>query len=283
MRWLLALLAPFALLACSSEPRPADPALWRVDGPGGKRAWLFGTIHAAKQPLAWQTPTVRQALEQSDTIMVEVANLAEEAEVSATFARLAKSEGQPPLSRRVDSDERQALAMLLGKSGYRDSDFAAMDTWAAALILARAGASEEDARNGVDRAVIAEAGERPVVELEGAARQLGLFDALPEAEQRDLLGAVVLEASRSDADLAESWRTGDMEAIEKETRRGLLADPELREILFTGRNRAWTGKVTAAMKSGQTPFVAVGAAHMAGPQGLPAMLAARGYTVTRAE
>lgn len=220
---------------------------------------------------------------QSDTIMVEVANLADEAEVAATFARLAKARNQPPLSGRIDPDERKALKALLEKAGYGDGDFAAMDTWAAALMLARASAEDDDARNGVDRAVIAAAGNKPVIELEGAKRQLGLFDALPETEQRDLLGAVVLEASGSDADLAASWRTGDMAAIEKETRRGILADPELREVLFTGRNRHWSDKVSATMTAGKVPFVAVGAAHMAGPQGVPAMLAERGYTVTRAE
>lgn len=254
-----------------------------MKGAQGERAWLFGTIHSSDKPLAWQTPPVAQALAQSDTIMVEVANLSDEAEVAATFARLAKSEGQPPLSQRIAADERPALAALLRKAGYKDGDFRAMDTWAAALTLARAGADEDDARNGVDRAVIAAAGNRPVIELEGAKAQLALFDTLPEAEQRDLLAAVILEASRPEADLATVWRKGDMTSIEKKTRRGLLADPELREVLFTTRNRAWTGKVIASMKSGRLPFVAVGAAHMAGPQGLPAMLADQGYTITRVE
>ncbi|MFD2579153.1 TraB/GumN family protein [Novosphingobium colocasiae] len=54
-------------------------------------------------------------------------------------------------------------------------------------------------------------------------------------------------------------------------------------MLFTGRNKAWTERIIAALKSGRKPFVAVGAAHMAGPEGLPAMLAARGYKVTRIE
>jgi uncharacterized protein YbaP (TraB family) len=72
-----------------------------------------------------------------------------------------------------------------------------------------------------------------------------------------------------------------MALIEAETKRGLLADPELREALFTGRNERWTARVQREMEAGLRPFVAVGAAHMAGPQGLPAMLEARGYKVTR--
>ena len=246
-------------------------------------AWLFGTIHSAKTPLLWQTGKVRQALDDSNEIMVEVGNLADESDIAATFARLAQNRGQPPLSQRVAAEQRPALATLLRKSGYSDGDFAAMDTWAAALTLAQTGANKDQARNGVDRAVIAAAGKRPVVELEGAAKQLGLFDSLAEHEQRDLLSAVVAEADRLDADLAARWRKGDMVAIERETRRGLLADPELRAVLFVGRNRDWTARIAQAIKSGRRPFVAVGAAHMAGPEGLPAMLARQGYTVTRVQ
>lgn len=283
MRLRPALLFALALAACSPQPQAARPALWRVEDGRGNVGWLFGTIHSAERPLAWRTPPVDAALGEAREIMVEVGNLADETEVAATFARLARSEGQPPLSARVSPDARPALTALLKTSGHADGDFAAMDTWAAALTLARAGADDDEARNGVDRAVIEAAGKRPVVELEGAAAQLGLFDALPEREQRDVLGAVVAEAAVPDRDLAKTWREGDMAAIEKETRSGLLADPELREVLFTGRNRRWSERIALGVALGRKPFVAVGAAHMAGPQGLPAMLAARGLTVTRVE
>ncbi|AXB76751.1 TraB/GumN family protein [Novosphingobium sp. P6W] len=279
----LAFLLPLALLACSPEPRAAHPALWRITDAQGHAGWLFGTIHSSDRPLKWRTAEVDAALKQSGAIMVEVGNLADESEVAATFARLARSEGEPPLSSRVPAKDRPALAALLKKSGHGDDDFSGMDTWAAALTLARAGAEDDDARNGVDRALIAQAGRLPVVELEGAAAQLGLFDALPEREQRGLLAAVVSEASIPDRDLAKSWRTGDMKAIEAETRSGLLADPQLREVLFTGRNRRWSARIAEAVRAGEEPFVAVGAAHMAGPQGLPAMLTKQGFTVTRVE
>jgi uncharacterized protein YbaP (TraB family) len=278
-----ACLLPLALFACAPAPREAHPALWRVEDGHGHTGWLFGTIHSSDRPLKWRTPAVETAFKRSGAILVEVGNLANESEVAETFARLARSEGEPPLSQRVDARDRAALSTLLDKSGHGDGDFAAVDTWAAALTLARAGASDDDARNGVDRAVIAAAGTRPVIELEGAAAQLGLFDALPEREQRDLLAAVVRTGAKPERDLAQSWRSGDMKAIEAETRTGLLADPELREVLFTGRNRRWTGRIVRALNAGQRPFVAVGAAHMAGPQGLPAMLGAQGWTVTRVE
>jgi len=246
--------------------------------------WLFGTIHSSPEPIDWETPAVSEALEKAGEIVVEVGNLSNEAQVSAIFARLAQSAEQPPLSQRVGPGRRAALAALLRQAGYRDGDFTAMDTWAAALTLANAAEDRDDARNGIDRAVVARAAGRRVVELEGAERQLGLFDALPEREQRDLLDAVIEEAAQeSNRDLSESWRSGNMVRIEKETRRGLLADPELREVLFTARNRNWASRIARTVQSGSKPFVAVGAAHMAGPDGLPAMLRARGFTVRRIE
>ena len=59
--------------------------------------------------------------------------------------------------------------------------------------------------------------------------------------------------------------------------------PELRQALFVGRNARWSDRIADAIAQGNRPFVAVGAAHMAGPDGLPAMLAARGYTVRRVQ
>lgn len=282
----LVLAAALALAACSPEPQEANPALWRVDGPAGERAWLFGTIHSLPRPAAWRTPAVDRALGESDRIVVEIAGLDERGAMQHTFAMLATTPGQPPLGQRIDPGLRPALMAALDEGGMSEDQFAATETWAAALTLSRGGGGGMKSEYGVDRAVIAAAAGRPVVELEGTAGQLRLFDRLPETEQRDLLAAIVRDANSLAAEtgsLAEAWRTGRIEVIERETKRGLLADPELRAVLFTGRNRDWSGRIAAMLARGERPFVAVGAAHMAGPEGVPAMLQALGYKVTRVE
>jgi uncharacterized protein YbaP (TraB family) len=283
---LLALLPALCLWACAPEPQPARPALWRIDGPHGEQGWLFGTIHSLAAPALWRSPRIDKALRDSDRIVVEVGNLADQAALQRTFAELSQSQGLPPLSERVAPALRSRLDALLRMVGARESDFAGVETWAAALSLARAGEGADDAANGIDRAVLAAAQGKPVVELEGALAQFGVFDRLAEKDQRDLLAAVLRDTGNIDAeggDAAASWRKGDMRRIEAETHEGLLADPELREALFTDRNRNWSGKIAAMLARGEHPFVAVGAAHMAGPEGLPAMLAAQGYEVTRVQ
>ncbi len=276
----LALAVSVALTSCRQAPDPAKPALWEVTGPAGSHAWLFGTIHALPRPAAWRSAPIDAALAQADRIVVELDPRREGA--GREFDILARTPDQPPLSTRVRPELRPPLAALLAKAGRSEADFAETETWAAALILARAGPDQDNA-NGIDRAVVALAGRRPVIELEGTRGQLGLFDSLPEAEQRDLLASVIADPQADGSSPAQAWRRGDMAAIERETRRGLLADPELRAVLFTGRNRAWAERIAAMLNAGQRPFVAVGGAHLAGGDGLPALLVERGFTVKRVQ
>ena len=282
-----ALALPVLLLgACAPRADPANPALWEISGPHGAHGWLFGTIHALPRPALWRTPHVAAALASSDTLVVEIAALNDDGATARVFQRLGHAPGALPLAARIDPGLRGALARVEEASGRKDGDFADTATWAAALMLAQASQKGSDAANGVDRALLSDTEGKPVAELEGAERQLSLFANLPEASQRALLVAGVRGAGQAEQDarvLEAAWRQGDIATIAVDTDSGVLADACLRQVLFLARNRAWAADIAARLSAGQHPFVAVGAAHMAGPDGLPALLAARGFSVRRVE
>jgi uncharacterized protein len=278
---LLALAAALCLASCGEPARewPApSPALWEVSGKNGERAWLFGTIHALPDGVEWRTPEFEQAFAAADVLMVEIGNLGNSSEAAKAFVRFSKTQGLPALSVRVPPDDRPALADLMERAGMEDADFWDTETWAAALILANA-ARENEPGNGVDRALLG-AG-KPVEPLETFAAQFARFDNLAEAQQRTLLADVAREAGEAEEERVDEWLTGDLAALDAEMDGSFLRDPALREALLVDRNGYFTARIVTAIERGHEPFVAVGAAHMLGPEGLPAQLTARGYTVRR--
>lgn len=282
---LFLILALVLALAGCARPAEVRPALWLVQGPAGQRAWLFGTIHALPDPVAWRSPVVDRALAAADRLVLEVAAIEDDARTARAFADLAQSPGLPPLAQRVLPDLRDELDTGLREGGFAPAALDPYETWAAALMLqnAAAAAGEQDSGNGIDRA-LARTWTGRTEELEGAAAQLAIFDRLPEAQQRALLGAVLRDAADRDdrlRQLQQAWAHGDMGLIARVTDEGFAGQPGLREALLTARNRAWVARVEALLNARAQPFVAVGAAHLAGTEGLPALLAARGWRVAR--
>ncbi|WP_171033001.1 TraB/GumN family protein [Qipengyuania marisflavi] len=292
-RLLLPLFAAFALTACGTQQDtalPADteqaPALWAINGPDGAvEGWLFGTIHALPDDFAWRTPMLDSTLKSADMLVVEVAALDDGAALSQLFEDMAFDRPAGPIIDRIDPQYRDEFDALLVKAKVRRSYFDPMESWAAALALAQVAQSAKSA-NGVDRALLTSFKGREVVELEGAKAQLAIFDSLPEKEQRDLLNAVLDEtASYEDeiGELARTWQTGDTAKLGELTKRGILADKELKQVLLVQRNQAWAAQIENLLSASQRPFVAVGAGHLLGPEGLPKLLEQRGYTVERVE
>lgn len=277
-------LAGLALLAACSKPAEVRPALWLVEGPGGQKAWLFGTIHALPQPVDWHSAKIDAALAQSDRLVLEVAKIEDDAATAQAFAALATSPGLPPLAQRVPGDLQDELDAALKQDGFAPDALDRYESWAAALMLQNAAmaAGQSDSANGIDRALL-RGYTKPVEEFEGAAAQLAIFDQLPEPAQRALLAAALagpdeLSAMRR---MEQAWAQGDLALIDRETNAEFLDNRDLRDALLVRRNHAWSARLGADLARGAHPFVAVGLAHLVGKDGLPALLTAQGYKVTR--
>lgn len=281
-RLLAALVAVLWLASCRGEPAhewpSPSPALWEVSNPQGARGWLFGTIHALPDGVNWRTPALEAALDRAELLVVEVSNLGDAEMASQTFTAFAAGRGLPPLMDRVPPEHRPTLAAALDRADIDERDLAATDSWAAALLIANA-TRAGSAANGVDRALLSL--DLPAIALESYPMQFSIFDRLEPEEQQILL----IEAARNDSSreltLVDAWIGGDIAAIERETQAGFLSDPELRDALLVKRNLAWTDRIEPLLAEGRRPFVAVGTAHLIGPDSLVALLEARGYAVRR--
>ena len=83
-------------------------------------------------------------------------------------------------------------------------------------------------------------------------------------------------------DMSAAWEQGNERALE----RAVIDDtrveyPELYQMLFVDRNNAWMTELTREMEGSGVDFIAVGAGHIIGSDGLVAQFRARGYRVER--
>jgi uncharacterized protein YbaP (TraB family) len=144
---------------------------------------------------------------------------------------------------------------------------------------------------GVDEtlAVSARNNSKPVFALESAASQLKMLTGESEAEEAEQIDAALdeLESGQMRAqmkELADVWARGDLDKLGRYPQWcncvNTPAERRLMKRLLDDRNPGLADGIERMHVGGQRVFAAVGALHMVGPQGLPALMAARGFTVT---
>lgn len=290
-RLLTAALAALLTAACSQEeasdwPAPS-PAIWEVRGPSGVEGWLAGTMHAFPAEFAWQSEAWDTAFDQSDLLVLEIADYDTRNATAAQFWRFAHADtALPPAAERLPPQFRARLTALLAEHEIGADGSRRLDSWALAVLAGQASAVG-DRFPGADRRLFLRALERrayPVVALESAELQFALFDDLPQEEQLDLLELTLIEADgvavRSDAN-ARAWLVGDTDTLERSLFATIFADSELRDALVLSRNRNWAERIDRLLREQRRPFVAVGTAHLLGEDSVRELLGERGWVVRR--
>ncbi|QQN74062.1 TraB/GumN family protein [Croceicoccus sp. YJ47] len=286
--WLCALLLcalSSTLAACGGPRVEANPALWRIEDEAGRTAgWLFGTVHALPADVDWRREGLKRVIADAGMLVVEVRALDDTAAIAGAMAALGRTEGLPPLSRRIPARDRPALAALFERADIEPGAFRDVETWAAALSVSSALSREagNDSGAGTDRALLDAFDGRPVAGLETAGEQLAIFDRLDEDAQLALLRSM-WEAPDDDGAMLDAWMRGDAATLTRILEQGLAADADLRTALLVNRNRRWITQIEPLLSDGRRPLIAVGAGHMGGADGLIAMLRARGWRVVRAD
>jgi hypothetical protein len=79
--------------------------------------------------------------------------------------------------------------------------------------------------------------------------------------------------------MVKAWSAGDQAKLDKLINGDLDEFPEARKMLLDDRNRRWVPKIEAMLKEKHVFFVTVGAGHLSGALGVPALLRKDGYKV----
>ena len=79
--------------------------------------------------------------------------------------------------------------------------------------------------------------------------------------------------------MGDAWSRGDTAAIDAQMNAGLNDYPEARKALLDDRNQRWLLQIETMLQEKRSFFITVGAGHLAGPAGVPALLRKAGYRV----
>ena len=282
MRPLLALVA--ALLAALSLP--AESSVWKISR-GGRSLYLGGTCHflrAADMPLP---PEFDTAFADSKTICFEtdIARLQSPDTQAALAAQALYTDGTT-LDTVLSPEAWKATTGWCAKNHLPSAQLKTLKPWMlmmtiTSMELQRYGFTVE----GVDvqmQAKGAAAGKR-FGELESVEQQIEFITHLGEGQESALIVATFADIGRVPTILAyivAAWRTGDLTQIDK-----LMSDemrakfPGIYATLIVRRNKAWLPKIEAMLASEPREFVLVGAAHLAGKDGLLEALKKKGCTI----
>lgn len=285
--------AAAAAAARDKETIPAaSPAIWRISD-ADSRVYLMGTFSVSPTDAPWRSRALAAALDASEIVWFEAPVEAPSAQAAA--ARIFETEGKLApgrlLSARLPAATRGALGAIATSISLPISSLDALKPWAAFVILSSRIYAAEGAPAGesIDAALVREAAGRgrDIRYLSTIEETLGVLTGMPDATQIDLLAHLIDDWTRQrDGVIAgfDAWRIGDLAATDAYLNAPMReAAPAVYERLVAARAADLAEDVAGALGLPQISFIAVNAGYLVGEGAIPALLAARGFTVERVD
>jgi uncharacterized protein YbaP (TraB family) len=282
-----------AILACAITLLGADAVardaghLWRISRAGTPDSFVLGTIHVADPRVATPAPAVLDALGRSRVLAVEL--VPEPAD--ARLVELELFDDGTSLSSLVGPQLFAMLGAELERRGLPRERLERMKPWAAMMHLGAARQPQDGATSlDTELLVAAQARRIRVQPLELLDEQIAAFDTIPMDSQVALLGHAIVHREALAASLepmVAAWQRGDFDALDRLAGASHAGDPamsahhrRMMKSLVANRTVLMHHRLQLPLREGRV-FVAVGAMHLPGREGLLAMLRADGYRLSR--
>ena len=276
--------------ASDTHPPYGQGLLWRVEKEGGPVSYVLGTFHSTDARLRELHPAVDQALTRSRV---------------AVFELLDSTSGAEKMSAAMQLPPDRRLADILGPDLFRRTlDAVAplgvpveavqrLKPWALSIFLIAPPMELRRLSHGepaFDNGLQAEARRRgkAVAALETHEEQIEIFDGMSEAEQVAMVTDMLTDHARIATQYNRMFRSylkGDTALLMAEANdvsgvSDRAAAERFKARLIDERNRIMAARILPLLRDGGA-FVAIGAAHLPGEDGVLARLEGRGYRITR--
>jgi hypothetical protein len=266
-------------------PRTVHPLfLWRFES-AGSVTYLAGSVHVMKPTLYPLPAQFDAAFARADRLVVEVdtqnVDPAVVAEKYRTYALL-------PEGQTIDTELRPAtLDAAAAHLAAQSSSIGSIATMKPAVVATQLAVMRMTALGylpeyGLEQHFIGAAGDRPVLQLETLDEQLKVLTSPDPAVQDELLRETIEQMDTIEpliAAMVTAWLAGDDVEFRRLFDEESGPSPDIQQFmrrLLEDRNVGMADKIAGYLAQPGTTFVLVGAAHLTGPEGIVALLEARG-------
>lgn len=276
---MIAALALFATLGYSQKLD--NSLLWKISGNGlSKPSYLFGTIHITCD--ATLDKNVLKALDETGQLYLEL-DMDDPTMQATMMGGMMMKDGKTMSSLASEADFKivdEFLQKNLGFSATMMNTF--KPTMVSTMLITKMLDCPMQSFE-TELMKIAEQQKEQVYGLEAVETQMAIFDAIPYDRQMEELVKTAKDNMKADkkefTEMMEVYKTKDisaMHAFMEKSENKMYS--EYRDVMLDNRNKNWIPVIEDVSKKTPT-FFAVGAAHLAGDNGVIKLLRKKGYKV----
>ncbi len=258
----------------------SEGLLWKVSKDNHAASYVFGTIHVSDVAITTLPSPVDMALQASDQFVMEALPDAEQMMLLSSMMFF--NDGQN-LSELVDQPIYDRTKEILAAYQLGPEAVSVMKPWAAFLLMNY----PPDRGQPLDLVLLSLAQQNgaDVAGLESLKEQGDIFNSLTLNEQVKLLTDTVCHYDIVEKDFAmmkSLYLKRDIGGLYNYAQRySIVDDPvyeKLMHRLINDRNSAMVERMQPMLKKGKS-FIAIGAMHLTGEEGVLALLEKKGYQV----
>ncbi len=255
--------------------------LWQISGNGlEKPSFLYGTIHLICEQDMQFTPEIQASFASTDQLVLEI--------------NMMDPEFLIDIQRLMFMQDDKKLADLLGPDDYSKvksffSDSLGMDLqlmervkpfFLQGMLYGQILGCQPEGYEQKFMEMASDANKN-VLALETLQLQMELFDQIPYQKQAALLLEIIVDYEENKQEffeLVNTYKKQDIEGAYQLIKKADAGPESFEEALLTKRNMNWIPMIEEMAKDKPT-FIAVGAGHLAGENGVINLLRQKGYQV----
>lgn len=285
------------LLADTAKVPNGDAILWKVEKPGVVPSWLLGTMHVTDPRVTALPEAARAPYESASTVVIETTDVLDEKKTAAAMmgrADLTMLADGKTIQDLLGKEEADKLEAGLKGRGIPLIAVARMQPWLISSFVALPACETARKQSGqifLDKklALDAKASGREVLGLETMVEQLSAMADLPvDFHLKGLIETLALGDRMEDifetmTELYLQGKPGEIMPMLKAATPATTGEGDgyaaFEDRLIRDRNHVMADRGAPILDKGNV-FLAVGALHLPGEEGVVALLQQKGFTLT---